>query len=165
MKTSVTDSTQITSFLQNRNPCEPTPIIRLLQRDLADTEWLKGSSRLAGLLVLRWEQDLIDLWSKRQFTPWEREAFAPPIDLLLPSYRPFNLHLESATSMSHWAPTHFWTYCLFILYLNLRNLSNSSTLLTLKNLCPIKSDYPPHSGISLFQPLFLETTIKTFFLC
>lgn len=31
-------STQITSSLQNRNPSEPTPIIRLLQRDLADTE-------------------------------------------------------------------------------------------------------------------------------
>lgn len=91
-------------------------------------EGFRALGRITGLeMIARFNRPLKQ---KGNTSTEKRGPFAPPIDLLLPPNRPLDLHLKSAASVSLGAksppspPTPVdWTYCLFILYLNLRGLS------------------------------------------
>lgn len=73
-------------------------------------EGFRALGRITGLeMIARFNRPLKQ---KGNTSTEKRGPFAPPIDLLLPSNRPLDLHLESAASVSLWAkspPQHPWT--------------------------------------------------------
>lgn len=87
-------------------------------------EGFRALGRITGLeMIARFNRPLKQ---KGNTSTEKRGPFAPPIDLLLPSNRPLDLHLESATSVSLWANPPPKTHGLHLLLFHIISESSES---------------------------------------